>query len=196
AYNGFLATRLGYWERQKGNYAKAEQHLQRAISINEKTLGKEDPQTAWSYNVMGLVYRSRNDDARAEPYLQSAIEVTEKTLGTDHGGVVGYVVSMAGLDGAHDDLQSSVKELERALAITNKALEPDDYMVMALSYNLGDTYLTQGDYDRAEPLTLRSLNLAEQRYGPEHPNLAIPLRNLGIIARERKQYARALEYFN
>jgi len=38
------------------------------------------------------------------------------------------------------------------------------------------------------------LAMIEKKYGPDHPNAAYPLQNLGIIARRKKEYDRALEY--
>ncbi len=83
--------------------------------------------------------------------------------------------------------------VQRALAIAEKTLEPDDLLSIQLLHNLGDVYLNQDDLDHAEPLTQRALEMMERKYGPEYYNLSIPLQNLGSIARERHQYAHALE---
>jgi len=48
--------------------------------------------------------------------------------------------------------------------------------------------------DLSQPLTEKALALIERKYGPDHPNMAYPLQNLGIIARRKKQYDLALDY--
>jgi CHAT domain-containing protein len=50
-----------------------------------------------------------------------------------------------------------------------------------------------GDNRRAEPILQRELAIVEQKYGPNHPRLCPALQNLGIIARQKKDYDHALE---
>ena len=85
-------------------------------------------------------------------------------------------------------------ELERAYAIGERTLDPADFARIALTNNLGGLYVGLSEYDRGEPLLRRALEAIEQRFGADSIRVSNPLLSLGIIARERGQYARALEY--
>ncbi|HEX9652112.1 MAG TPA: tetratricopeptide repeat protein, partial [bacterium] len=61
---------------------------------------------------------------------------------------------------------------------------------------------TQGLYEKAEPLYLRALAIREKVHGPNHPSVALVLRNLGTLykragrldeAEKVKERARAIE---
>ena len=48
-----------------------------------------------------------------------------------------------------------------------------------------------GDYSKAEPLFQRSLKITEQASGPEHPNTATCLNNLGVLYQMKGDYKKA-----
>ena len=50
------------------------------------------------------------------------------------------------------DFEAALQQLQRAHAIADKTLQPDDFLSIALINNLGNLYLDRDDYDRAEPL--------------------------------------------
>lgn len=75
---------------------------------------------------------------------------------------------------------------ERALAIDEKALEPDHPEAATNLNNLAEFYRSQGKYAEAEPLYKRALTIDEKALGPDHPDaagfaksLAADLRHLG-----------------
>jgi tetratricopeptide (TPR) repeat protein len=67
----------------------------------------------------------------------------------------------------------------RALAIREKALDPEHPDVAQSLNNLAGLYNNQGQYAKAEPLYQRALAIWEKALGPEHPDVAISLNNLG-----------------
>src|SRR5205807_9121522 len=52
-----------------------------------------------------------------------------------------------------------------------------------------------GDYSKAEPLFLRSLKITEQALGPEHPDTATSLNNLGVLYQMMGEYKKAEPYY-
>jgi len=57
--------------------------------------------------------------------------------------------------------------------------------------NLALLYKTQGDYAKAEPLYKRSLAIAEEALGPDHPSVATSLNNLAVLYDTQGDYAKA-----
>ena len=56
----------------------------RALTIKEKSLGSDHPDTATSLNNLALLYDSQGLYAKAEPLLLRSLTITEKSLGSDH----------------------------------------------------------------------------------------------------------------
>ncbi len=52
---------------------------------------------------------------------------------------------------------------------------------MHAANNLGELYRLQGRYAEAEPLYKRALAIKEKVLGPEHPEVATSLNNLGLL---------------
>jgi tetratricopeptide (TPR) repeat protein len=80
---------------------------------------------------------------------------------------------------------------ERALAIREKALDPEHPDVATSLNNLAGLYYNQGQYAKAEPLYQRALAIREKALGPEHPDVATSLNDLAGLYEARVQYAKA-----
>lgn len=194
-YVGVLNTQLSGFFWTKGDYAQAQATAERSIEIARRDTHPNEPQTALAMDGMALVYRVTEQGPKAEGILKQIIAMMQDSLGDEHPKMVIYRAQLAWQYGRRGDFNDDILELQHAIAIADKVLEPDDFWAIALRHNLGDIYLNIDDLDHAEPLTEEALARLEKKYGPDHPTLVLPLRNLGSIARERKQYARALELF-
>ena len=194
-YVGILYTQLSnlYWT--KGDYAKAQPIAERAIEIARKDPHPNEPQTALAMDGLALIYRVTEQGPKAEETLKQIIAMMQESVGDEHPRMVAYRAHLAWQYGRRGDFNADILELQHAIAISDKVLEPDDFWAIALRHNLGDIYLGLDDLDHAEPLTEEALARMEKKYGPDHQNLVLPLRNLGSIARMRKQFPRALELF-
>jgi tetratricopeptide (TPR) repeat protein len=70
--------------------------------------------------------------------------------------------------------------LERALAITEAAHDPDHPYVATALNNLALALHDQGNPEQARTLYERALAITEAAYGPDHPHVAIRLSNLAV----------------
>jgi CHAT domain-containing protein len=55
-----------------------------ALEIRKRVLGMEHPDTAGSFNLVGVLYGNVKDYAKAELHYREALEVREKLLGDEH----------------------------------------------------------------------------------------------------------------
>jgi len=78
----------------------------------------------------------------------------------------------------------AVNVLQRALAIEEKALGPDDVVVATTLQALGVIYLNEGRYVEGEPLLLRALSIQEHVLGALHPRVATTLEACARLLRE------------
>ena len=69
--------------RTQGKYDQAEPLYRRAIEIDEKVLGKDNPDVATHYNNLAFFLYNQGKYDQAEPLYRRAIEIDEKVLGKD-----------------------------------------------------------------------------------------------------------------
>jgi len=69
---------------EQGDYSQALMWHQKALTINEKVLGKEHPHTVVSYVSIGDIYCKQGDYPQTLKWLQKTLEVQEKVLGKKH----------------------------------------------------------------------------------------------------------------
>ena len=84
-----------------GHYAEAEQILQQALTIQEKTFGPEHPDVATSLNNLALLYQAQGRYAEAEPLLQRALQIRQRVLGPKHPDSIASLRYLAAL--YHDE---------------------------------------------------------------------------------------------
>lgn len=84
---------------------------------------------------------------------------------------------------------------ERALAIRERVLGPDDPTVATSLNDLGFFYYMKGDYARAEPPYLRALEIRNKIFPPEHPDVVRSLNNLAMLYADEGDYVRAEHLF-
>ena len=67
-----------------GEYDKALEYHNKALTIRENVLGTDHPDTATSYNQTGIVYNDKGEYDKALKYYNKALKISEKVYGTDH----------------------------------------------------------------------------------------------------------------
>jgi len=77
------------------------------------------------------------------------------------------------------------------LAIDEKSLRPNDPNIARTLDHLAGLYWESGQYDEAEPLFKRSLEILETSLGPDHPEFANELNSLAALYVDGSRYADA-----
>jgi len=68
----------------------------------------------------------------------------------------------------------------------------EEHPSTAISYNnLAELYRNIGEYQKAEPLYLKALNIREKILGEEHPSTATSYNNLAGLYRNIGEYQKA-----
>src|SRR5687768_2003859 len=73
--------------QERGQYAEAVPHVERAMELREAVLGEAHPEVASCINLLGFLHRLMGEYARAEPLLQRALAIRESSLGKEHPDV-------------------------------------------------------------------------------------------------------------
>jgi tetratricopeptide (TPR) repeat protein len=87
----------GDWQLQRKDYPTARNSYLRAIEMEDKLLGPNDPRVMMNLSRLGSVYVAQGDYAQAEPIFLHALELAESVSATQ--GVVGegYLVPLQNL---------------------------------------------------------------------------------------------------
>jgi len=188
---GRLLDDAGFYLLERARYTEAESLLKRSLAINEKALGKEHADVAWSLNDLAGLYRIQARYAKAEPLYRRALEIREKALGPEHPDVARSLNGLGLLYAAQGQYAKAEPLYEQALAIREKALGLEHPDVAASLNNLARCYANQDQHAKAEPLYKRSLAIREKVLIQEHPDLAQSLNDLAKLYRIQRQYAMA-----
>ena len=178
-----------------GKYKEAEQVYLRLISLREGTKGEEHPDTATTYNDIGLTYYNQGDYPKALKYYFKALDIYEKVLGKEHPYTA---TSYNNIGSVYDDQGDYTKALEyyfKALDIREK-VQGKEHPSTAASYNnIGVVYKSQGDYTMALEYYFKALDIVKNVLGEEHPYTASSYNNIGETYHNQRDYPKALEYY-
>jgi tetratricopeptide (TPR) repeat protein len=139
--------------------------LREALAINEKVLGPDHLDTAWSLGNLAGLLLEQGDPAGARPLQERALAIYEKVFGPEHPNTATSLNNLALLLQGQEDLEGARPLLERALKIYEKVLGPDHPDTAWSLNNLAGVHQDQGDLAGARPLFERSLAIREPGAG-------------------------------
>jgi tetratricopeptide (TPR) repeat protein len=164
-----------------GDYAAAELPSQRAVEIDEKTVGAENRVVAEDLNNLALLRYDEGNYASAEQLSQRALAIDEKASGPNHPEVAVLLGTRALILESEADYKNAEQLSRRALAIDEKALGPDHPEVSGCLETLALILEDRGDYETADGMFQRALEIDEKALGAENPVLAAHLSNLAAL---------------
>lgn len=186
---------LGNVHFDKGDYDKAIEYYQKALTIDLNALGPDHPDMAASYNNLGIAYDAKGDYDRAVEYHRQALTIRLKALGANHPDVAQSYNNLGIAYDAKGEDDRAIEYHQKALTIRLKALEPGHPDVAASHNNLGTNYYHKSDYGRAIEYYQKALATRLKALGPDHPDVAASYNNLGVAYNAKGDYDRAIEYY-
>ena len=177
-----------------GDYDKALEYYQNALKIREEKLGLEHPDTATSYNNIGLIYKKKGENNKALKYYELSLEVRKKVLGPDHPDTATSYDNIGGVYNSKDEYKKALEYYQNALKIREEKLgleHPDT----ASSYNnIGLVYYAKGENGKALKYHKKAAAIREKVLGLDHPDTATSYDYIGNVYREKEDYNEALKY--
>ncbi len=174
----------------------ALEYYGKALAIWEKVLGTEHPDTATSYNNIGVVYKSMGDYDKALEYYGKALAICEKVLGTEHPSTATSYNNIGMVYDNIGDYDKALEYYDKDLAISEKVLGTEHPSTATSYNNIGEVYHTMGDYDKALEYHNKNLAIREKVLGTEHPSTATSYNNIGGVYHHMGDDNKALEYLD
>ena len=189
-----LLDRAGSYAHGRAAYAQAAELFRDALTIREKALGPEHPDTAKSLNRLAHLLRDKGD-AGALPLVERALVIRERALGPEHPDTAQSLNNLASLFADMGDLLRARLFYARALVIYEEALGPEHPAIVANLNNLATVLHSEGDFAGARSLYERAWAIREKAFGSEHPETVKTLNNLAFLLMDQGDFATARPLF-
>jgi tetratricopeptide (TPR) repeat protein/DNA-binding XRE family transcriptional regulator len=190
-----LLRHAGWYQRQRGQFAPAQQLLQQALALYEQMGETALLDVALTLNNLAAVSWYQGHYTLAEQFCRRALTIWEQVLGPQHPQTASGYNGLGILAWSQGHYAEAAAMYQRAVAILEQALGPDHPRLADALGNLATAYQALGDYRQAESLLLRALSIGEQQAGPEHPVITSHLNDLGELYRVQGRYEEAEPLF-
>jgi len=152
-----------------GLYSRAHTLLDRAIQIQQRVLGAQDPQTLTTQSHLASVMSDQGQLAEAEKLQRATIATRRKVMGKDDAE---NFDAMTALAATLDDEGKTVEaeQLDRtAVAGLKKATGPESAQTLLAMSNLAEVLEDEGQLQEAEQLDRETFDTRRRVLGAEHP---------------------------
>ena len=187
-----LVHNLGGVLYREGRYDEALEHYRRALRMQQRILGSEDPAVAMTLNHIGNVLMEQHQYAASREYCERSLALRRATLGEQHPKVAASLNNIAEIYRKQGDAEHSLEYAEQSLAIIGGTGGPEEVVALVLAAEareaLGRHADAVADYER-----LLALRVAT--HPPGHPVIAATLQKLGHVRVELEQYGPAVSAF-
>jgi tetratricopeptide (TPR) repeat protein len=191
-YGNYATTLInqGLLYDKKNNAAEAEKDYKEALSIYEKSYGKDAIQVSNALNGLADVYRHQKLYSEAAPLYLRAKQIREK-IAPDHPDYADT------LNGLADVYRKTGKNADAAILYTKvldirtKAFGANHPKTAKALENLANAYTASGKIDMAEPVYANLIATRESLNGLEDPKVAQALEDLAAALTQNGKFKKA-----
>jgi tetratricopeptide (TPR) repeat protein len=174
-----------------GQYDKALVFYQKCLNIRLKTLGKEHPDIALSFNSIGALWAVKKGDYyKAFEYYQKSLDIFLKNFGEEDLRTAAVYNNIAGCVS-----DNALEYYQKSLDAHLKTLGQVHTIVATLYNNIGTYWRDKGNFNKAIEYYQNSLDIRLKTFGEEHPDVAWLYNDFGALLEGKGDYVKALEYY-
>lgn len=184
---------LAHISHKKGDFKKSIALYEEALSIEEKTVGKNHSEYVTTLYNLGTVYVSAGNFNMAEPIFKESIQLFKEVSGKKS---IKYYTAVQSLS----VLYSEMEEYDKAEPFALQALEiareihGDSHRSVADALNnLGNLYQNLGNYDEAERLLKEAIEVNDRIFGKDCLDNVVPFNNLFHVYSGKGDKTKGLE---
>jgi preprotein translocase subunit SecA/nephrocystin-3 len=180
---------------QIGDYQKALEYYQKALSIRKKLYDVNHHILVSSYISIGGVCNVQGVYPKAIEYYNKALSILEMKLTTNHRTTAILYNNMGLVYHNLGDYSKALEYYRKSLSISKKVLG-ENHPDTATSYNnIGGVYNDQGNFPKALEYYEKALIIRVEVFGANHPDIAMSFNNIGGVYYNLCDYPKALEYY-
>jgi serine/threonine protein kinase/tetratricopeptide (TPR) repeat protein len=182
-----------YWSL--GLSKKAEQHLKRALDIQQSKQGPEHPATLATAHQLGWVYYAQSRYPEAEQLLFQTREIRRRFLGEEHPDTLYSTIGLACVYTMQGRHQHAEELLSKTLETVRRVLNEEHFYVLGTMNALAWNYEFQGRYEEAEQLAEQGLEVAQRVLGENDWITLLLKHTIGEVCMYFGEYGKAEEAF-
>ncbi len=177
---------------QRGKLTEAEDAYREALSIYERTVGRDNPGAAMTLlNLANLLLRRGAVD-EADPLYAEAADICLLDESDESGFL--FVMNLrarAAIRAGRGDLAGAESFLRESLSAAQDLLGMDASLAIDALDDLARIRAAQGDMADAEGFAREALRVSRDALGDDHPDVGAALDRLGLVLKARGDYAGA-----
>jgi len=186
---------MGQTYQELGLYPEARTQLERALDLDRRVLGAENPETLKTMSRLGTTARLQGKYPEAEALLGKALATQRRVLGPEHPVTLGSMNDLASVYQEEGKYPQAEALHSQVLEIRRRVLGPEHPDTLKSMHNLGLIYEDEGKYPQAEALDTQTLEFERRVLGPEHPSTLMSMGNLAIVYNDEGKYPQAEALF-
>ncbi|MBV8205932.1 MAG: serine/threonine protein kinase, partial [Acidobacteria bacterium] len=186
---------MGKTYEDLAQYAESQSQLQRALELDRRVWGPENPKTLNTLNHLGRTLWHQGKYQQAEALFAPALQVERRVLGPEHPDTLYCMNNLANVYRAENRHAEAEPLYRRTLEIRRRVLGPEHPDTLSSMNNLANVYWSQGKYAQAEALYRETMQIQQRVLGPEHPATLLSMGNLADTYAQHGKYAQAEPLF-
>jgi len=174
-----------------GLYPQTQSLLERALAIQQRTLGPRNPETLRTMTLLAECVGYQGHYAEEEKLAQSSLDLDRKVLGPKNrdtllaANMVGIALYSQGRFPEAEKVLTEVLDLER------QVLGPENRNTLVTATNLAYVLMKEGKLPESEKLYREALEIQRRTIGSDAPETLTTMSYLGMIANAGGHYAEA-----
>ena len=185
-------SQLARCRRELGQRNLANQLFSRSLQLRRDN--KDDVGVAESLLDLSSLHADDGDPRRAIRVLREALAQFRLEVGDRHPLAIDMLRSLCSLERNNDDLISAERDCRGSLALAQELHGRDHRSSVDARRQLAAVYVDLGRFGEAESEFLDTYAWMRARLSRNHPDLARTYNSLGVVAWERGDLKRAVEY--
>ena len=171
----------------KNDFDHALEYDRKALRLRKNMFGKEHPDTATSYNNVGVCYSKLGNKTKALEYYKEALEIRERLFTSEHLDKVQSYQNIASIYEYQGNYETALDYNFKALK-NEEVIWGTEYKNISDSYNaIAWTYHLMGKYEEALPWAEKAVEAF-----PDNP---VIIDTLATVYQGLSRYDEALEQF-
>jgi serine/threonine-protein kinase len=177
-----------------GLFSQAQTLFARALDLQRRVLGPNDPLTLTSLSRLAVVLTEEGNYPDGEKLQREAFVARTRVLGPEHPDTINSMARLATILNLLGQNAEAVKMKREAFALSRRVSGAEDPETLKMANSFAAVLWQQGDnhlYGEAEQVQRDAIDMEKRVLGPEHPDTLNGMSNLGVIMRRMGRYAEA-----
>lgn len=182
---GLASLEQGLTQLEQGQLDAAQTSLERARVQILQAHGAGSLFLAQAHVTLSALGDARGQLEVSWRHASQADRIVREAGGPDHPDRIQSLSALGTVAYRQERFPVAVDLYERTLTIAEATLPPRAPELAWARSNLAEALHEIGQDQRAETMLRQAISALEQIHGPEHPELSIPVKGLGVVLRAR-----------